>query len=88
MSVAAVTPIDSVRGRKPRKAAKDDSAKDRLTEAVGKATTPGQIVAAALDYLRVQLAQAAKADPNAAMTKAWEVHQDLLTHANQIAPRR
>lgn len=89
MTVAAVTPIKPAREKKQRRAeVRDQRAQDRLTEALGKATTPGQVVAAGLDYLRVALAGMAKSDPATAMTTAWQIHDELKTHANQINARR
>jgi hypothetical protein len=85
MTVASVTPIASMRQKKPRRSeAKVARAEERLTEAVGKATTPSQVVATAFDYLRIALAGLTQTDPNAAATAAWQIHQELKDHANQI----
>lgn len=86
MTVASVTPISSARERnKPRRSeAKAARAEKRLTEKVGQATTPSQVVATAFDYLRIALASLTQTDPNAAATTAWQIHQELKSHAEQI----
>lgn len=89
MTVASVTPLGSARGRKPRRTERQMAgALNRLNDAKAKASTPGHIVAAALDYLRIALASTARTDPKAAHREAWQIHNELVAHANRLTANR
>lgn len=89
MTIASVSSIDPARDRKLRRdERKAERTEARQTEALGRAKSPGQVAAVAFDQLRMALAKLAKSDPNAAMTQAWEIHNDLKTRADQINPSR
>lgn len=86
MSVASVTSLQPARDRNGRRAALKAARKQtRLDETLGNAKTPGQVAAVAFDELRIALAKVAETDPPAAMTKAWEIHHDLLARAHHLA---
>jgi hypothetical protein len=59
-------------------------ASKRLRETLAKATTPGHVVAAGLDYLRIALAITARTDPKAASRVAWQIHNELVAHADSL----
>jgi len=90
MSLASVSPIEpNRRKRKPRRAeVVAEWRRARLTDSLAKATTPGQIVAAGVDYLRTALAEVAKTDPAAASAVAWEIHHHAVQTAEQLTNRR
>lgn len=63
-------------------------ARQRMSDAISNATTPGHVVAAALDYLRIALAITHKSDPKTANAEAWRIHQELVAHADRLTARR
>jgi hypothetical protein len=86
MSVASVTSLQPARDRNSRKAAQKAARKQaRLDETLSNAKTPGQVAAVAFDELRIALAKVAVTDPAGALTKAWEIHHDLMARANHLA---
>lgn len=86
MSLASVSPIQPARRtRKPKApAVRLEMRRARLTEALARAASPTQRVAAAFDYLRAALADTTT-DQQTAEATAATVVQLLVEHADQIA---
>ena len=87
MSLAAVSDLPPA--RKPRRSVtKAERHRATLTAATAAARTPNQVVTAAFDFLRTALAAATRTDPQAAESAAWQIHDELIAHADQLNTRR